>query len=393
MAKSNSAELDSILESDVSAVKTLETSAFDNLAGGAGKPLVLFGAGGIGRKTLAGMRKHGIEVLAFADNNPAAWGKTIEGVKVLSVVDAAAAYGKTAVFVITIWKGEATDRMGDHQRQLEKLGCTSIIPFGYLYWKYPETFLPHYSLNSPHHVYEQREDVTHAFALLSDEASRREYLAQIRWRALLDFDSLPDPVKDQIYFPKDIVKPLPDELFIDCGAFDGDTLQHFINARRGQFAGVVAFEPDPKNYLALEKYVASLADAVRGKIAIHQAAVGAKTGKVYFNAQGNEASFVGAGDLEVNCLPLDTVLAGRKVTHLKMDIEGSEPDAILGAKNTIAQSRPILSVCVYHQQDHLWRIPLLIDSMVQDYRYFLRPHLLEVWDLVLYAIPAERLKE
>ena len=75
--------------------------------------LVLFGAGGIGRKTLAGLRALGIEPLAFADNNPALWGKRVNGLQVLSPQEASARYRKTAVFVVTIWSGEGRDRMRD----------------------------------------------------------------------------------------------------------------------------------------------------------------------------------------------------------------------------------------------------------------------------------------
>ena len=34
----------------------------------------------------------------------------------------------------------------------------------------------------------------------------------------------------------------------------------------------------------------------------------------------------------------------------------------------------------------------LSPKTLDRYRFFLRPHLLEVWDLVCYAVPAERLR-
>jgi hypothetical protein len=42
-------------------------------------------------------------------------------------------------------------------------------------------------------------------------------------------------------------------------------------------------------------------------------------------------------------------------------------------------------------QNDLWKIPLLIHSINPNYRFFLHPHKLEVWDLVCYAIPRHRL--
>jgi hypothetical protein len=102
------------------------------------------------------------------------------------------------------------------------------------------------------------------------------------------------------------------------------------------------------------------------------------------------SGFSDAGGIEVQCDAIDHVLAGSKPTFIKMDIEGAEPDALLGARKLIQQCRPILAISAYHLQEHLWEIPLLVAKMVPDYNFHLRPHDLEGWDLVCYAIPAER---
>jgi hypothetical protein len=148
-----------------------ERTAFDELAGPFGNSLVLFGAGGIGRKTLAGLRKLGIEPLAFADNNPKLWEQPLQGVQVMSPREASARYGKTAAFVVTIWCGEGWDRMRDRVRFLRDLGCEHVLTFGPLYWKYPEVFLPHYAAAPAHQVHEQADAVLQAVALWDDEAS------------------------------------------------------------------------------------------------------------------------------------------------------------------------------------------------------------------------------
>ena len=108
------------------------------------------------------------------------------------------------------------------------------------------------------------------------------------------------------------------------------------------------------------------------------------------DATGTAGSAGGSGSLEVQGEPLDRVLANETPTYLKMDIDGAEPDALLGARRTLERCRPTLAVCVYHEQDHLWRIPLWIDSLKLGYRFFLRPHHEECWDLILYAIPEGR---
>jgi FkbM family methyltransferase len=244
----------------------------------------------------------------------------------------------------------------------------------------------------PHKVFEQAKEVKQVFSLWADDESRNEYLAQVRWRALMDFDSLMPPVEHEIYFPNDLLTILPDEVFVDCGAYDGDTIRNLLQTQAPYSGHIIAFEPDPSNFLKLKQYIQNRPAEVKEKIEAYPFALGANRSRVRFEAAGTEASAVGSGEFEVECVTLDEILANKNPTYIKMDIEGSELDALIGAKNIIQKHLPVLAICSYHRQDHLWRIPSLIHSYSDQYRFFLRPHLLEVWDLVCYAIPINRLK-
>ena len=369
-----------------------EESAFDNAAQGVTDSLVLFGAGNLGRRTLTGLRTIGIEPLAFTDSNPQMWHSVVEGLKVLSPIEAARLYGATSTFVITIWKGDGDDRMGTRERQLRGLGCRQVVPFTLLFWKFAEVFLPHYAVDLPHKVHDQAHDVLKGSEVWSDDASRFEYLAQLRWRLLSDFDTLPNPVRDKIYFPSELFQLKDNEVFIDCGAFDGDTIRSFLKQPNGLSGRICAFEADPGNFKSLERTLSMLPQ--HGPIVVNNRAVGAANGSVLFCASGNEASYVSplSGDTRVECVALDKALDGLDPTYIKMDIEGAELDALNGASELIARCSPVLAICSYHRQDHLWKIPLLIRSFYPDYRFYLRPHLLEVWDLVCYAVPPSRLR-
>lgn len=383
-------QIQELLHEGAAGATLREKTTFDELAGLLGKSLVLFGAGGIGRKTLAGLRKLGIEPLAFTDNRSELWEQPLNGVPVLPPAEAAARYGKSAVFVVTIWCGEGWDRMRDRVRFLRELGCEHVCTFGPLYWKYADTFLPHYAAAPAHEVHEQAGAVLHAAGLWEDAASRSEYLSQIRWRLLFDFDGLADPVQHPIYFPPDLCSLIEGEVFVDCGAYDGDTLVSFLAQPQPGFKKIIAFEPDPGSYAKLSQKVAGLSE--KGSITLHKAATGAENGTIRFSGDGTPAASMGAGDIVVDLVKLDDVLRDEVPTYLKMDIEGAELDALNGARQTIERHAPVLAICSYHKQDHVWRIPSLIHSFNPDYRFFLRPHLVEVWDLVCYAIPKRRLK-
>lgn len=383
-------ELDGILSETRAHAVEREQTTFDKLAAPFERSLVLFGAGNLGRKALAGLRKAGIEPHAFSDNDERAWGSTVEGLPVLSPAEAIAKYGATSTFVMTIWRGEGTDRMPDRIAALKKLGCERVVPFASLFWKHASEFLPHYALNLPHRLCEQADLVRAGLDLFEDEASRFEYLAQIKWRMLLDFDTLPNPVKHEIYFPGDLFTIRKDEVFVDCGAFDGDTVRRFL-LHRPDFAGrIKAFEPDPMNFDKLKGYVATLGADLQRRIDVYPYAIGSKRERVRFSGTGTEAASVGVGDVEVEAAPLDEILADAAPTYLKMDTEGSELDGVIGAQKILKKHAPALALCVYHRQDHLWKVPLKVRELSDHYRFYLRPHVLEVWDLVMYAVPRGR---
>jgi FkbM family methyltransferase len=331
----------------------------------------------------------------MADNNRALWGTEIDGVPVLAPADAAARFGQTATFVVTIWRAGGTHRYEHSRQQLRELGCTRIVSIAPLAWKYSREMLPHYCLDLPHQVLEQRDDVRRCLSLLSDVRSREEYLAQVRFRLLADFDGLPHPENHPQYLASDLfLYNGEEEAIVDGGAYDGDTLREVI-AQGVRFSRYVALEPDATNLATLRTFVSTLPLELRHRVETLPLALFSRRTRMPMDGAGTVSAAlrpVGGLDVagEVECVALDELLAGRSLSFLKLDIEGAEPDAIAGARETITRNRPVIAVCVYHIQDHLWRIPLLIASLADDYRFYLRPYNEEGWDLVCYAVPASR---
>jgi FkbM family methyltransferase len=382
--------LDHLLRETVAQAVEREESAFDEFAGPRRNRIVLFGARKLGRKALAGLREVGIEPLAFSDNDPQTWGTSIDGVAVYSPEAAAERFGKDAVFVITIWAHGSADTMEQRRQKLDALGCDRVVAFVPLFWKYPGTFLPHGALDLPHRVIESAAEVKRCFDILSDEPSKAGLVEQIAWRVQGDFDALSDPVADEIYFPEFIDSLQAPETFIDCGAYDGDTVLRFLTRNEYRFVQVFAFEPDPENYRALEENVARLPKEVRERIEISRYAIGEQKVKVSFAATGTVAASFGEGNFTVQCISLDEVLRHETPTYIKMDIEGAEPAAIRGAKNLIRENHPVVAACTYHAQDHLWTIPLVLFDTNPELAIVQRQHIQMVEDLVTYGVPYGR---
>ena len=383
------AQIDELLSETLDSIREREQSAFDNLLAGCGNQVVLFGAGNLGRKVLQSLRSVAVEPLAFADNNESKWATQVDGVPVLSPQDAACKYGASALFVVTIWS--LGHFYGESRAMLQRLGCRRIAPTIVLRWKFADRLLPDFCQDLPHKVYEQATAVRDVAELWADEYSRQEYLNHLRWRALGDQDALPAPVTEESYFLDSLYRIDRGEVFVDCGAYDGDTAQQVARRNRA-FSRILAIEADPANFDRLRHWISSLDPEVGSRIEALNVAVGAMRGQLHFRASGDEtACLANDGDIVVNCIPIDELTSEVKPTFIKMDIEGAELEALQGAEHVIRTHRPILSICVYHKQDDLWRIPLFIHSLCEDYSLFLRTHEVDGWQAVCYAVPQTRL--
>jgi len=385
-------DLDEVLhriESEpLEAVSAREASAFDESAAPFSEKLVLFGAGPLGKGTLAGLRRGGVEPLAFADNNPRIWGKEIDGLIVLSPNEANAHHGDSACFVVTVYNGSTV------RRQLDTLGCRKVAPFPLLFWKYSDIFTPNSGIDLPHRLRAAIDDIRSCDSILCDDRTQRELREQVAWRYWLDYEMLSPPFDGKhTYFPLDLLEPLQSEVFVDCGSFDGDSLHSFAEHWGGRFGHAFAFEPDPANRAALRLTIERMQLGDRATIMPY--AVGNLNGAVSFVNSASAGSHFASdsGGSTVKCRKLDDIDWPMAPTYIKMDIEGAELEALRGAAETLRRHQPILAICTYHRSEHLWQVPNLIHSINPEYRIFLRRYAEECWEGVCYAVPAHRLKQ
>ena len=361
---------------------------YDRLSSPFGHRLVIFGAGQLGQSVLPAIREAGLEALAFCDNNARRWGATVDGVPLMSPAEAVQKHGQEACFLVAVYHSSAP------RRQLRELGCPRIVPYPVFFWKHWRHLPAEERLELPHRILEQADAIPAGYALLSDDTSRHEFVTQLRWRCLMDYDCLPTPhPAEDMYFPGELFRLSPEEVVVDCGAFDGDSMQMFLNRSGGRFRHMYLFEPDPSNLSALAARLAAYPPETAARVSTHAYAVGSENGTVRFTADGSAGSRVASGGaIEIECRTLDRALAGGPApTLIKMDIEGAEVQAIPGAAEIIRRHRPILAVCAYHRCEHLWIIPQLLKQADPGYEIFLRRYAEECWETVYYAVPPERL--
>lgn len=390
MSTAQETNLERLLSLDLEKLEAGQRSRFFELAGPFAQRIVIFGAGELGRRTLSGLRQVGIEPLAIADNNPALQGTTLEGVPILPVSASVERWASAAAFVV------ATYNIGAPTAQLRNAGAERVIPYATVFAAHADAFLPFMCLGAPGPVLAQSEQIRRAFALFRDEPSQAEFVRQVERRLFLGFEShrepLPPESRKSEYFPDDLYSPLADEVFIDCGAYDGDTIRRFLGRRRNVFQEIVAIEPDPMTAERLVQYVGCLPSGIRRRIRVVVQAISDAAGPLAFQSTGTvSASVSTGGSREVLAETLDVLLRGVRPTLIKMDLEASEPRAVAGARRLIQEHVPVLAVCVYHRASHLWQLPLQIAAMSPEYVFFLRAHAEDCWDVSAYAVTSNRL--
>jgi len=346
-----------------------------------GNKIALYGAGAMGRDVLRALTEWGVAVWCFLDRN-AMPGQTVEGYPVLRPDDDVILQHRAAAHLIVCIFNPTTD-LGSLYRKLMSDGWHSVTSAVQLYQLFPG-LRPQLALDSAECYVGKADEILSVQDLWSDEKSRRFYEALVEFRVTGDYGLL-DPPDSLQYFPSDVPPWKTPLRLIDCGAYDGDTLRVLWQLKLPVEA-VMAFEPDPVNYSAL------IAQRDAGQfdymeISLWPCGVYSRAAQLRFSAGLGVGSRISEEGTEVTqCVALDDCVGRFRPTLVKMDIEGGEYDALMGAVRTIKEYRPGLTVCLYHRPDDLWRIPALIRSWDLGYKFYLRGHACNGYELILYAI-------
>ena len=189
----------------------------------------------------------------------------------------------------------------------------------------------------------------------------------------------------------DFFEARENEVFVDCGCFDGATCYNFAGwcGAKG-FDHIYSFEADLKNYARAREILAPL-----GKCDLYPCGTADVNKKVYFAADAFETSCIISkeeaekrnfeGVEEIETAALDDVLAGKRITFIKMDIEGAEYEALQGARKLIMENRPRMAISVYHKFEDFVILADLVLGIHPDYRISFRHYGFDDLETVMYV--------
>jgi len=341
------------------------------------KRLAILGAAGEGQRLAAICRERGIAVAALADDNPGVAGTTVAGVRV-SPSRALEDLPRDTPLIV------ASHRVLKAHQRLKALGFAHVAPFAVLQVLDPKAFPPHMFYDGwLEDLSDNRAKYAALPALLADDMSRRVFDAVLGFRQTLDPTVLAPIVEWDLYGPGGLLSYGEDEVYVDGGSFDGDTIRLFIDRVGGRFSRVLAFEPDRRTFARLKANFSGEARVVPFNAGLHR-----RKSVLRFHADASRgAIFTDRGSDQIEVVGLDEVLGGERVTYIKMNIEGAEIEALKGAEQAIRRWAPKLAISAYHRPSDLWQIADVVRDLRPDYDLYLRQHDGGVIETVLYALP------
>ncbi|MFY0631074.1 MAG: FkbM family methyltransferase [Flavobacteriaceae bacterium] len=349
--------------------------------------IILYGAGLTGAGIITKLKSLNVNPLSIVDDTPAKQGKDLLGVPIIPSNDLKNVEGDFAIIVTMI---NPSMDFFSFKENLKKNGYKNVFSFLELNQLYPDTFLPFMHFDVREYFIGEQPRIEEALSLFKEEKSRDIFLNNLKFRLNMDFENL-SKGDHQDYFPDDVIKIKENSVFVDCGAFDGDTLHSFIS-KNPSFSKAFAFEPDPINFAKLLSYCADLPSETSSRTYVYNAGLSDKHGFLKFSSLNNMASSLDSdGDSIIQTLSLDEfcypILKDFEDEILiKMDIEGEEPNAIKACEDLIKNKISHLAISIYHNPNDLWHIPLMIKEIDSNYNFLLRQHGNDSMDLVLYAI-------
>ena len=350
------------------------------------RKLIIYGGGGYGKRVIRLLIKYNLKsnIVAICDSDSGKWNTEIEGIRVCSIQDIDFSERLLAI-IASECKNEIYDILKQYPVDIYK-----EMP----YQKFMEDKMSMYVFKKENvntvgfnlnwfdewkNLYMQQELKT--IDILDDTKSKMIIRNRVDFYCSGNINYIYNiSVDNEEYFDKEILELTDEEVFVDCGAYTGDTILSFLKCVN-DYKKIYAFEPDDYNFSKLKKEFGNRED-----ILLYNCGVGEEDTKLAFSQNENMWSCVDENaESKIEIHRLDDIVQ-EKVTMIKMDIEGSELSALKGAEMIIKRDKPKLAICIYHKLEDIITIPVYIKSIVPDYRFYIRQYDDTLYQTVLYAV-------
>ncbi len=328
-------------------------------------PLVMWGAGSSASEVSQYLRQNGI-ILAdvFVDDQFYSEGAFFEGRPILSYTML-----KEKFELVNVIIGNTNYERIEDLKSMEGV-CNVFCLFSMSYNVYDKTPISVVEKNLP--------EFERAYNCLEDELSRKNFIAFLKTRVSGNNKYILEVFnKEMNFFSNDVFSIGSNEIYLDVGAFTGDTIQSFIKENGGKYKHIYALEPDYENYIKLDL---NLQKSKIKNFSIKRCGAWNEKGILKFYSSGKQVSSV-LGDnnenkefntfIEVD--KLDNAFDYmEKVTLLKINYFLGVVETLEGARNILQKHSPKLVITVGFDCRNIRNVPIMINNINSSYRLFLR---------------------
>lgn len=223
------------------------------------------------------------------------------------------------------------------------------------------------------------------YDMLSDEQSKLVYLNIIKYKLTGDISLLKKCETDVTEAYKNIIQPKENSGYVDIGAYNGDTLREYISYA-GEKITAFCFEPDEKNF---KKLSMSSEEFESADIKLINAAAWNKNEELVFYSRSGRNSAHTTAHSSARAKKINAVRADehidKHIDFINIDAEGSDAEAIEGLSETINRYHPTISCAVYHRNEDMFKLPLMLAEKYKSYKLYIRhfPYV-PAWDTNIY---------
>ena len=342
-------------------------------------PVYLYGAGAFGRETLALLKANDVNVRGFFDKN-AYPGQTMLGLPVYAPnPDNISKHNANDLLLIVsiVLNHEERETLF---AALYNMGFTNLIDGQSIRARQVPFSAGSLEADIDDTTWQGRMYET--LELFEDTDSREVYIKNLTAHLSRDYSAYAASNNCCQYFPQDVPLGRGYTNVVDCGAYNGDTLLQLIN--KAKVCTYVGFEPETSNFQNLVG-TASLISDENLRVFLYPCAVSNVNRMSFITAKEGSSAVADSGTHATQLICIDDVLPHFEPTFVKMDVEGAETDALIGAKKIICDYRPDLAICVYHYVNDIFEIPLMLHQWGLGYKFYLRAHSSCTMETVLYA--------
>lgn len=335
------------------------------------KNLIFFGAGYLGKIMLQIFKENDVTLpVAICDNDKNKHGTFIENIEIMSLEEAKNKYDDIYILIST--SSFASEIMLQLKKEISKDSILFFHPVDIVNFIGYRDFLK-----------ENISQLNKIYDILADQTSKIIYYDVLTARNTGDYQLYIKNNTHPQYFPSDIIKFKDNDVFLDIGAYTGDTIEEYIKVCNGKYQKIIACEPNSDSYIYIEKMQRD-----NSKIELIKKGISDKKETLFFNENPDSpssANISNNGNIQIEVDSIDNLISER-VSFIKMDIEGFEMSALRGAVNTIKKYKPTLAICLYHKYNDFLDIPKFILALDLGYKLYVRHHSANFCETVLYAI-------